>query len=68
LVRNVSAILANHKLAKAISDIGFHEFRRQLDYKCQLYGSQLVVVDGFYPSSNTCSNFGAVKECLSAIE
>jgi putative transposase len=58
-------MLANHKLAKAISDIGFYELRRQLGYKCQLYGSKLVVVDRFYPSSKTCSNWGAVKELLS---
>lgn len=47
---NVSGMLANHKLASAIADCGFYEFRRQLEYKCQRYGSELVVVDRFYPS------------------
>ncbi|BAY46622.1 transposase, IS607 family protein [Scytonema sp. HK-05] len=47
---NVSGMLANGKLAKAIADMGFYEFRRQLEYKTQLYGSKLVVVDRFYPS------------------
>ncbi len=35
------------ELAKAISDMGFWEFCRQLEYKCELYGSKLVVVDRF---------------------
>ncbi|MFB8794284.1 MAG: zinc ribbon domain-containing protein [Microcoleus sp.] len=34
------------------------EFRRQLEYKCQLYGSHLVIVDRWYPSSKSCSNCG----------
>lgn len=53
---NVSGMLANHKLASAIADCGFYEFRRQLEYKCQRYGSKLVVVDRFYPSSQICSS------------
>ena len=62
---NVSGMLANHKLAKAISDMGFYEFRRQLEYKCQLYGSKLVIVDRWFPSSKTCSNCSVKKETLS---
>ncbi|MBW4595830.1 MAG: transposase [Brasilonema angustatum HA4187-MV1] len=61
---NVSGMLANHKLAKAIADMGFYEFRRQLTYKCELYGSKLVVVDRWFPSSKTCSNCGTKKETL----
>ncbi|WP_422595605.1 zinc ribbon domain-containing protein [Anabaena catenula] len=34
--------------------MGFYEFRRQLEYKTQLYGSKLVVMDRFYPISKTC--------------
>lgn len=62
---NVSGMLTNSKLAKAISDMGFYEFRRQLNYKTELYGSELVVVDRWYPSSKTCSNCGYKKETLS---
>jgi putative transposase len=61
---NVSGMMANHKLAKAIADMGFYEFRRQLTYKCELYGSKLVVVDRWFPSSKTCSNCGTKKETL----
>jgi putative transposase len=61
---NVSGMMANRKLAKAIGDMSFYEFRRQLEYKCELYGSRLVFVDRFYPSSKTCSNCGHVKESL----
>ncbi|MDZ8258075.1 RNA-guided endonuclease TnpB family protein [Nostoc sp. ChiQUE01b] len=61
---NVSGMLANHKLAKAIADMSFFEFRRQLTYKCELYGSKLVVIDRWFPSSKTCSNCATKKETL----
>ncbi|WP_236721335.1 transposase [Trichormus sp. NMC-1] len=62
---NVSGMLANGKLSKALADMGFYEFRRQLEYKTQLYGSKLVIVDRFYPSSKTCSSCGEKKSSLS---
>ena len=65
---NVSGLMKNRKLAKAIGDMGFYEFRRQMEYKCQLYGSKLVFVDRFYPSSKTCSNCGHIKKLLSLSE
>ncbi|KAM3112510.1 RNA-guided endonuclease InsQ/TnpB family protein [Phormidesmis sp. 146-33] len=65
---NVSGMMANHKLAKAVGDMGFYEFRRQLDYKTRLYGSELVIVDRWFPSSKTCSNCGAKKEVLTLSE
>jgi putative transposase len=65
---NISGMLANHKLALAIADMGFYEFRRQLEYKCELYGSKLVVVDRFFPSSKRCSSCLTVKDSLSVSE
>ncbi|NEP07326.1 MAG: IS200/IS605 family element transposase accessory protein TnpB, partial [Okeania sp. SIO4D6] len=55
---NVSGMLKNHKLASAIADCGFYEFKRQLIYKCEWYGSQIVIADRFYPSSQLCSHCG----------
>lgn len=65
---NVAGMVKNRKLARAISDIGMSEFRRQLTYKAALYGSTLVVADRWYPSSKTCSVCGAVKTKLSLSE
>lgn len=65
---NVSGMSKNHKLASAILDGGFYEFRRQLSYKCEWYGSLMTIVDRFYPSSKTCSACGKVKKELKLIE
>ncbi|MBD2290098.1 IS200/IS605 family element transposase accessory protein TnpB [Microcystis wesenbergii FACHB-1317] len=65
---NVSGMMANHKLAKAVQDMGFYEFRRQLNYKSQLYGSELIIADRWFPSSKLCSNCGHKKESLSLSE
>ena len=51
--------MSNHKLAKAVADMGFYEFRRQLEYKCQLYGSKYIVVDRWFPSSKTLGTPGS---------
>jgi len=61
---NVRGILANARLARAISDIGFYEFRRQLQYKAVRYGTQLVLADRWYPSSKLCSACGAKYSAL----
>ncbi len=55
---NVSGMLKNHKLARAIADCGFYEFKHQLIYKCEWYGSSVVIADKFYPSSQLCSHCG----------
>ena len=65
---NVSGMMAIQRLSKAIADMSFFEIRRQLTYKCQLYGSKLVVVDRWFPSSKTCSNCGTKKETLTLNE
>jgi putative transposase len=50
----VKNMVKNHSLAKAISDVGWGEFVRQLEYKSQWYGRTLIKIDRFYPSSKTC--------------
>lgn len=53
---NVRGMVKNHKLARSISDAGWGEFKQQLLYKGAWYGSQVVVIDRFCPSSRECSN------------
>ena len=65
---NVSGMIANHKLSAAISDLGFYEFRRQLEYKSAIYSTTVEIVDRCFPSSKTCSSCGCVKEKLSLSE
>jgi len=55
---NVAGMLQNHHLAQAIGDVGFGEFRRQLTDKAAWYGSQVLVVSRWDPSSKTCSGCG----------
>ncbi|MEO1376744.1 MAG: RNA-guided endonuclease TnpB family protein [Cyanobacteria bacterium J06635_10] len=58
---NVSGLMKNGKLSKAIADSGFYEFRRQLTYKTELYDSKLIVADRFFPSSKLCPKCGHKK-------
>ncbi|MEH1874940.1 MAG: RNA-guided endonuclease TnpB family protein [Nostoc sp.] len=58
----VSNMVKNHKLSQVISDCGFSEFRRQLNYKAKKFGSEIIVADRFYPSSKTCSNCGHIQD------
>jgi putative transposase len=53
---NVSSMLKNHKLARAISDVGFGLFRQFMAYKSLLFGGELIVADRWFASSKTCSD------------
>jgi putative transposase len=61
---NVSGMLKNRRLSRAVSELGLFEFRRQLEYKAKWYNCQVVLVDRFFPSSKTCSACGEVNESL----
>jgi len=61
---NVRGLMATEKLARNIADIGFHEFRRQLEYKARLYGTDLVTASRWFPSSKICSACGRISEQL----
>ncbi len=55
---NVKGMLKNHRLAKAVLDVAWSEFFKQLEYKVAEHGGVLVKVPTFYPSSQTCSHCG----------
>ncbi len=59
---NVSGMMKNQKLAAAVADSALYEIRRQIEYKADWYGSELVFADRFYPSTKTCSNCGHIQE------
>ena len=61
---NVKGLLSNDKLARHIADMGFYEFKRQLEYKAPIRGNLIVIADRWYPSSKTCSACGAIKPDL----
>ena len=51
-----SNLMKNHHLAKAIADVSWYEFNRQLAYKIDWYGGKIVKIDKWYPSSQICSS------------
>jgi len=61
---NVAGMLRNHRLALSIADAGFGEIRRQLSYKSEWYGSELVEIDRFFPSSKLCRFCGCINSDL----
>ena len=61
---NVAGMVKNHCLAQAILDVGFAEFRRQLEYKTVWHGSELMVADRFFPSSRLCRHCGCINAGL----
>jgi putative transposase len=60
----VKNMVKNHALAKAISDVGWSEFTRQLAYKAEWYGRTLVKIDKWYPSSKRCFECGHILDSL----
>ena len=51
---NVEGMKRNRKLARAVSDVGMGEFRKQIEYKSLWNGEMLLFADRFFPSSKTC--------------
>ena len=58
---NVCGMIANHKLANAVSNNCFYELRRQLVYKQAHYGTKVEIVDRWFPSSKKCSHCGHIQ-------
>jgi putative transposase len=61
---SVRGMMRNRGLARPIADMGWGEFRRQLEYKCPIYGTCLKIAPRFFPSSKTCSCCGAIRDEL----
>ncbi len=61
---NVRGMTRNRCLSRSVSDMGFGEFRRQLEYKAARRGGRVIIADRWYPSSKTCSRCGVVLEHL----
>jgi putative transposase len=64
---NIAGMLKNHKLAGAISDCGWSQFKEYLRYKCEWYGRNLIEIGRFEPSSKMCS-CGVVNNTLQLSE
>ncbi|WP_341757346.1 RNA-guided endonuclease TnpB family protein [Candidatus Tisiphia endosymbiont of Ditula angustiorana] len=61
---HVKGMMRNHKLAKAISDVAWHEIHRQLEYKSKWNGRAYHIIDRFFPSSKMCSSCNFVNDQL----
>lgn len=61
---NVSGMMKNRHLSKAIQQQKFREFRRQIEYKAAWNNIKIVIADRFYPSSKLCSCCGIIKKDL----
>lgn len=60
----IAGMIKNHKLAQSIADVSWHEFRRQLEYKCKWKGRELVIIDRFFPSSKLCDGCNTINQEL----
>jgi putative transposase len=65
---NIKAMQQNKYLALSVSDAGLGELRRQLSYKCEWYGSTLILADRFFPSTQLCSNCGVMNEHVKGLK
>ena len=65
---NIKGMMKNKHLSKAIQQQGLYEFKRQIQYKCEIYGIEFIEADKWYPSSKMCSECGHIKHKLSLSE
>ena len=61
---NVSGMIKNRHLSKAVQQQGFYEFRRQIEYKSEWSNIPVIIADRFFPSSKLCSCCGTIKKDL----
>ena len=61
---NVTGMMKNRHLSRAVQEQCFHEFYRQIEYKCRWHNIEFVTADRYYPSSKMCSCCGNIKKDL----
>ena len=61
---NVTGMIANHRIAQAISDAGWSEFARMLRYKMSWRGGEITLASRYFPSTKTCAACGAIRANL----
>ena len=61
---NITGMMQNHNLAKSINSVAWNEFVKQLTYKCDWYGKNVVLIGRYEPSSKTCNKCGYVNKAL----
>lgn len=61
---NISGMMKNRHLSKAIQEQNLHTFIKYLEYKCEWYGINFVKIDRWFPSSKTCNCCGSIKSEL----
>ena len=65
---NISGMMKNKHLSKAVQRQGFYEFRRQIEYKSEWNNIQVIIADRFFPSSKLCRCCGRIKKDLKLSE
>ena len=65
---NISGMMRNRHLSKALSNQKLYEFKRQVQYKCETYGIEFVEADRWFPSSKLCSGCGCKKTNLKLVD
>ena len=61
---NVSGMVKNHNLSRAILDMGWNELKLMIEYKCEWYGKNISMIGRFDPSSKTCNVCGTINKNL----
>lgn len=62
---NITGMTQNHRLANSIQSAAWGEFKRQIEYKADMYGKNVILIGRFEPSSKTCNKCGYVNKDLS---
>jgi putative transposase len=57
----IKNMVKNRKLSRAISEQGWYQFKSFIQYKCNWYGRELIIINQWYPSSKTCSSCGSIQ-------